>query len=178
MYCCISVMYRCISWWLCLDLTDSRLVCEAATDCCGYFTQVIYLSSTAVLPSSLHLSHCESQPAEGLGSSGGLRQLTLISLHLEPRTGNIVYWMLWSDWPSCWTLLDPGVEVSGRIWPWSWQLSCCHGCHGTIVAVPTQCVMCTWQALGLRRDDTFSTTMLNNTVEQLVSEMAPCPGTL
>jgi len=33
-----------------------------------------------------------------------------------------------------------------------------------------------WQALGLRRDDTFSTTMLNNAIEQLVNEMEPCSG--
>jgi len=38
------------------------------------------------------------------------------------------------------------------------------------------CKRCTWQALGLRRDDTFSTTMLNNTIEQLVNEMEPCAG--
>ncbi|XP_074658547.1 cell division cycle protein 16 homolog [Tubulanus polymorphus] len=30
------------------------------------------------------------------------------------------------------------------------------------------------RALGLRRDDTFSTTMLTNSIEQLMGEMAPC----
>ena len=32
------------------------------------------------------------------------------------------------------------------------------------------------KALGLRRDDTFSTTMLGNAIEQLMSEMSPCDG--
>ncbi len=32
------------------------------------------------------------------------------------------------------------------------------------------------KALGLRRDDTFATTMLNHTVEQLVGEEPPFPG--
>ena len=34
------------------------------------------------------------------------------------------------------------------------------------------------KALGLRRDDTFSTTMLGNAVEQLMNEMTPCDGGL
>lgn len=33
------------------------------------------------------------------------------------------------------------------------------------------------QALGIRRDDTFSTTMLNNVIEALMIEMSPYDGT-
>ncbi len=33
-----------------------------------------------------------------------------------------------------------------------------------------------FQALGLRRDDTFSTTMLDNVIEELMKEMSPCDG--
>lgn len=33
-----------------------------------------------------------------------------------------------------------------------------------------------FQALGIRRDDTFSTTMLTNVMEALMSEMAPNEG--
>lgn len=32
------------------------------------------------------------------------------------------------------------------------------------------------KALGLRRDDTFSTTMLTNSIGQLMNEMSPCDG--
>lgn len=33
------------------------------------------------------------------------------------------------------------------------------------------------QALGIRRDDQFSTTMLSSVIETLMSEMDPCEGT-
>ena len=33
-----------------------------------------------------------------------------------------------------------------------------------------------YQALGIRRDDQFSTTMLSSVIETLMSEMDPCEG--
>jgi len=50
--------------------------------------------------------------------------------------------------------------------------------NGCVCVIYFFTILYAWQALGLRRDDTFSTTMLNNSVEQLVSEMDPCPGCL
>jgi len=35
-----------------------------------------------------------------------------------------------------------------------------------------------FQALGLRKDDSFSTTMLQNTIENLMLEAKPCDGKL
>lgn len=38
-------------------------------------------------------------------------------------------------------------------------------------------IYCLLQALGIRRDDQFSTTMLSSVIETLMSEMDPCEGT-
>jgi len=80
-----------------------------------------------------------------------------------------------SDWRKAYESQLSAVFLGER-W-WRRNGTSCKLCSFGLSCQVWHIVLWNVQALGLRQDDTFSTTMLNNTIEQLVNEMQPCTGT-